>query len=143
MDIGGHRRMRLSDICRRGQSYWRFAVVGFSNTAVDFSVFTILKAIFHMNFFICQVVAFSAGIINSFILNKKWTFESQTARLETSVQLCKFVLVNIMSLSISLLGLKLLNGNLSVNIYWAKVAVTVITQAINYSGYRWWVFSGR
>lgn len=135
--------MDRNGLLSRHKSYWRFAFVGCSNTVVDFSVFTILRAIVDVDFLYCQVAAFIAGILNSFILNKFWTFESKTTHFDSSVQFIKFVTVNLVSLGISLVGLRYLNGNLAVNIYLAKVAVTVVTQAINYSGYRFWVFSDK
>lgn len=125
----------------RYRSLWRFAIVGCTNTAVDFGVFTLLRAVFDLNYLLCQTVAYIAGILNSFVLNKVWTFESKTSNLHTSLQLGRFIIVNIVSLSASLLGLKLLSGELHINVYLAKAAVTVLTQAINYSGYRWWVFA--
>lgn len=129
------------NLLSRYRSYWRFALVGCSNTAVDFGIFALLHAAFQLNYILCQVAAFAAGILNSFVLNKVWTFESKTAHLDTSVQLFKFVVVNLVSLGVSLLGLTYLKGTLAVNIYLAKVTITIVTQAINYSGYRWWVFS--
>lgn len=132
---------RLSIYFAEYRSFWRFAVVGCCNTAVDFIVFTILRAIFNVNYLYCQGAAFIAGILNSFILNKAWTFESKTSRFESSRQLGKFVFINLVSLAVSLLGLQLLSGQMHMNVYVAKVTVTVVTQAINYSGYRWWVFS--
>ena len=128
------------DLLSRYRSYCRFALVGCSNTVVDFGVFTLLKAAFQLNYIVCQVAAFIAGILNSFVLNKVWTFKSKTAHFDTSIELFKFVLVNLVSLGVSLVGLRYLNGTLAVNIYLAKVTVTIVTQAINYSGYRFWVF---
>ena len=102
-----------------------------------------MRAILDVDYLYCQVAAFIAGILNSFILNKVWTFESKTTDFDSSIQLIKFITVNLVSLGISLVGLRFLNGHLAVNIYLAKVAVTVVTQAINYSGYRFWVFSDK
>ncbi len=125
----------------RYSSVWRFALVGCTNTAIDFGVFTLLRAVFDLNYLLCQTAAYVAGILNSFILNKVWTFESKTSNLHTSLQLGRFIIVNIVSLLVSLLMLNLLSGQLHMNVYLAKVTVTVFTQVINYSGYQWWVFS--
>jgi len=123
-----------------GSSLYRFASVGCMNTAVDFIVFTLLKAVFNIDYLWCQVVAYSAGILNSFIMNKAWTFESKTSKLHTSMQFIKFIFVNLVSLSLSLVGLKLLSGNWDLNVYIAKVMVTIAAQVVNYLGYRFWVF---
>lgn len=122
------------------KSYWRFAIVGCSNTAVDFIVFTVLREFFQVNYLWCQVAGFILGIVNSFVLNKTWTFESQTSKLQTSLQFSKFIGVNGISLVVSLLGLKLLSGLWQIDVYMAKVIVTGVAMTINYLGYRFWVF---
>ncbi len=123
-----------------GRSLFRFSSVGCLNTAVDFIVFTILKEIFDVNYVWCQIAGYSAGILNSFIFNKVWTFESKTPQIHTFMQFIKFLLVNLVSLGVSVIGLKILSQNGHINVYIAKIIVTIAAQAINYSGYRFWVF---
>jgi len=118
----------------------RFGIVGVINTGVDFAVFTLLNAAFGVEPLICQIVGYSAGIANSFVMNKLWTFESKKSNISTQFQLFKFVLINLVSLGLSLLGLKILNGYFEINIYIAKVIVTVLAQIVNYLGYKVWVF---
>lgn len=131
------------DLLSRYRSYWRFGIVGCSNTFVDFAVFTILRELLGVNYLWCQAWGYTFGTLNSFILNKKWTFESKTSNIKTSIQLSQFITVNLVSMGVSVLGLKLLSGHWHLNVYAAKVAVTVVTQVINYSGYRFWVFSDK
>jgi putative flippase GtrA len=126
------------------KSLLRFGIVGCINTGVDFGVFTILISLLGLkHYLICQVAGFSMGIINSFVLNKLWTFENKRSGISTSAQFIKFVGVNLVSLGFSLFGLKILSGNRGVNIYIAKVIVTLFTQVINYFGYKLWVFNNR
>ena len=125
------------------KSIFRFSTVGITNTAVDFLVFIILRSVFNVHYLLCQVAGYTFGTLNSFILNKKWTFESKTSNIKTSIQLFQFITVNLVSMGVSVLGLKLLSGHWHLNVYAAKVAVTVVTQVINYSGYRFWVFSDK
>lgn len=132
---------RLPHNWQEFKSLLRFGVVGCSNTLVDFVVFTILRAVFDINYLWCQVVGYSAGVLNSFIFNKIWTFESKTSRFQTSLQFGRFLIINVMSLSVSLLGLKIMSGYWHFNVYLSKVVVTILAQAVNYSGYRFWVFS--
>jgi len=125
---------------QRNISVFRFATVGCMNTAVDFAVFTLLKSVFNFNYLICQTAAYIAAIINSFILNKMWTFENQDSPVGTHIQFAMFFTISSISLGISLLGLKILVGHWDMNVYIAKVLVTILTQAVNYLGYRFWVF---
>lgn len=121
----------------------RFAVVGCINTGVDFLTFTLLHGAFQTDKLICQLAGYSMGVANSFILNKLWTFESHNSKYESSWELLRFIIVNAVSLGVSLLGLQILNGNLKINVYISKVIVTVLAQAVNYLGYKLWVFKNK
>lgn len=127
---------------KEGRSLFRFAAVGCINTLVDFTVFTILKSIFDINYLVCQVAGYSAGVLNSFVMNKVWTFESKTSKFHTSMQFARFIAVNLISLGVSLAGLKILIGYGNINVYISKIIVTGLAQAVNYLGYRFWVFCG-
>lgn len=119
----------------------RFIIVGIINTFVDFSVFTIANRLFHISYFISQVFGYSSGVINSFILNKIWTFNNKHARKKAVLQFSQFVFVNILSLSGSLTGLKFFVEVLRMNVYIAKAFATLFAQVLNFTGYKFWVFA--
>jgi putative flippase GtrA len=127
----------------RFKSLIRFAIVGIINTGVDFSVFAILHSLFGIDKLVCQIAGYSMGIINSFILNKLWTFENTNSKFGTVNQIVRFICINIISLSVSLIGLQVLNAHYGLNIYISKILVTVIAQAVNYFGYKLLVFINR
>lgn len=118
----------------------RFGIVGVINTGVDFGTFTVFSALLNTNPLVSQVIGYSAGVANSFVMNKLWTFESKSSKAGTQVELVKFIVINAASLGISLAGLKVLNGQLGVNVYIAKAIVTVLAQIVNFLGYKLWVF---
>lgn len=118
---------------------FRFCITGGINTAVDFITFS-LMIYFGFNYAICQAAGYSAGTLNSYIFNKFWTFNSSKADKKTSKEFTQFITVNVISFSATLLGLKLFNGTLDINIYITKIIVIVIGQAINFIGYKLWVF---
>lgn len=119
---------------------FRFGIVGVINTGVDFGIFTVFSALFHADPLVSQVAGYSAGVANSFVMNKLWTFESRNSKVGTQVELLKFIVINAVSLGISLAGLKVLNGQFNMNVYIAKAFVTVLAQVVNYLGYKLWVF---
>lgn len=129
------------NIVMKYKSLFRFAIVGCINTGADFMTFTILYSYLGADKFICQIVGYSMGIINSFIMNKIWTFKDNRSKTNTMTQFVKFVGINILSLGISLVGLNLLNDRLDVSIYAAKVIVTVFLQIFNYVAYKGVVFN--
>lgn len=123
------------------RSVVRFLLVGCLNTGVDFLIFTSAYSLLGFDKFVSQCAGYSMGITNSFVLNKLWTFENKKSNFRASSQLLRFIAVNLVSLSMSLWGLKLLCDVAGMNPYLAKILVTGMTQAVNYAGYRLWVFN--
>lgn len=121
----------------------RFAIVGVINTGVDFLVFTVLNGVFGIHYVICQVAGYSSGVVSSFILNRVWTFGDQKADKKLAVQFSQFVFVNIISLLGSLAAIRLFVNVFVLNVYIAKIFATLIAQALNFTGYRFWVFMKR
>lgn len=125
------------------RSLIRFIIVGCINTGVDFFTFSILHSLFGLDKMISQISGYSMGVVNSFILNKLWTFENKRSKVNTTNQLIRFIAVNLISLVVSLLGLKLLNEAYGINIYISKLIITGMAQAVNYAGYKLWVFDSK
>lgn len=121
----------------------RFVIVGFINTGVDFLVFTALHSFAGLDKLLCQIAGYGMGIMNSFIMNKLWTFESSKPSIGTVNQILRFAAINMASLGITLAGLYYLNDIAGFNVYASKVLVTLIAQALNYSGYKLLVFAGK
>ncbi|MDV3428046.1 MAG: GtrA family protein [Bacillota bacterium] len=120
----------------------RFSIVGIFNTLIDFLMFTIFHEAFGAGYIISQIIGYSTGILNSFILNKKWTFEDKSCRKEAVNKLLQFILVNLITLIITLFFMNLLVKKVNVNVYAAKVFVTFIAQISNFLIYKLWIFNG-
>ncbi len=118
----------------------RFITVGVMNTLVDFLLFFICYQAIGIYYTISQVIGYSGGVINSFIWNKLWTFESKNNKGQTALEFLRFMVINGISLSVSVIGIKWLVETASWNVLLAKVLVTLIAQLINYTGYKLWVF---
>mgnify|MGYP000859673245 CR=1 FL=1 len=115
-----------------------FSIVGIINTGVDFAVFTLLNGVVGINHLLSQVLSYSCGIVNSFFLNRRWTFRVE--RPKTVKEFAAFVLVNILSLGISLLVLYVTRDFLHWNIYLSKGIATIFSMGVNFSGNKWLVF---
>ena len=60
----------------------RFALVGVLNTVVDFGMFVLLQSILHTNLYTANAIAYLLAVVNSFLMNKYWTFSNHpTGRL--------------------------------------------------------------
>ncbi|MDP4144456.1 MAG: GtrA family protein [Bacillota bacterium] len=119
----------------------RFSVTGVLNTLIDFAVFTIAHSLLGIGYTVSQVAGYSFGVINSFVFNKKWTFQNQNADKIVIRELIQFIIINLISLTITILCMKLLVNNLGLNVYVSKIIVTLVAQVTNFIGYKLWVFS--
>ena len=147
------------------KQFTKFLVVGFSNFAVSFVVFYLLynhwklSDIFYGLFgqagksvegFILQIGAtsldatlanifgYGAGIINSFIWNKLWTFK---AHQKAATQFGRFLVLNLACLLLSSAALFLFTDYLN----WPYLPVWFVTMGIvtlvNFGFSKFWVFA--
>lgn len=116
----------------------RFGAVGFLNTAIDFLLFTLALKVFLLPELISQAIGYGGGVVNSFFVNRVFTFRARHVRSVGAFAL--FVLVNLISLGVSLLVMYGLREALPIGVYPAKVIATVFAWGINFAGSRWLVF---
>ena len=122
---------------------FKFAAIGILNTLVDVSVSFALNGFFGIYYALCQIVGYSAGTLNSFFLNKFFTFKSRGVGQNSYRQLLRFIVINLISLGATLLALRLLIDVLFINFYISKAIVTFLSLFINFVGSKFWVFTGR
>jgi putative flippase GtrA len=119
------------------RQFIKFNLVGLLNTALDFVLFSLLTWI-GVYYILAQCVSYGVGMLNSYTLNKYWTF-AQKGRLEPK-QAIRFLVLNLSSLLLSLLLLMLFKDSWGIAILAAKLLTTVITTLVNYAGNKLWVF---
>ena len=122
--------------------FLKFNAVGLLNTLIDFVIFTLLNSL-GLIYTAAQVISYSAGTANSFILNKKVTFKDRDRGSKERfdrLQLLKFIGLNLLVLGISLVLMHLLTDSFGIQVIVAKIMVTFVTVVINFYGSRKWVF---
>lgn len=130
-------------LVRSAHSAPRFAVVGVGNFFVSFAVFYLC---YHYlpaggaSGAVANVFAYVAGMINSFVWNRSWTFNAEGG---VAGQALRFTVVNLVSLSL---------GTLVVHVFvdrmhypelavWIPLAVLIVI--MNYLGCKYWAFAPR
>jgi len=120
-----------------------FNIVGLLNTAVDFLLFTILIWL-GTYYLLAQVIAYGAGMINSFVLNSRYTFGNDgriaTKRQQLGMRV-RFIAWNGILLGITLLLLAALTEWWGMSEVIAKLIVTAVTVLLNFYGSKKWVFA--
>lgn len=130
----------------------RFAIVGIVNTIIDLFALNCLLIFFPSSqpemLVVYNSVAYAVGALNSFILNKYWTFHRH--QKVTKAELLRFALVNPFGILCNdiLLGLAagIAHPLLINTIIWAnfsKVFAIAGTSTISFLGMRLWVFAGK
>jgi len=119
------------------RKFGKFGIVGLINTAVDWLAFAFLIEIMNTEPRFAQVIAQSLAILNSYVMNKRWTF-NDTSHYRKSV--FKFIAVQGTSLILGYLSILLLHDTLEINEYLSKLAVVGVTVILNYFGNKLLVF---
>ena len=127
------------------QAVPRFVLVGCANLIVSLSAFYLcyrylpLGAASPLQGAVANVLSYAAGMLNSFLLNRVWTFRAGRGRVTR--QAWRFTLVN----AASLLGSTLIVFVLVDRLHWPELGVWVplaaLIMVVNYLGMKYWAFA--
>jgi len=121
---------------------FKFAAVGCVNTLIDWSVYFVILKIFPAESAVFYAFAkgfsYFCGIINSFFLNRFWTFKDSLRENEGS-RFAKFLLVNLVGLGFNSVSLYIFL-NLEFKHTMALLFATSITFSFNFILNKLWVF---
>ncbi len=136
----------------------KFGIIGVLNTLLDFVLFFLFFNVLGINMYVAQVMSYSLAMVHSYLWNRYWTFR-QTGGVRVS-EMWKFVVVNLLSLGINMLCLKLFHdlwhlesianwalglvgfGPLSdkMGAFFCKILAIPFVLGVSYVGNRIWVF---
>ena len=129
----------------------KFLLVGVLNTGIDFGVLNLLMFLtgitsgFYYSIF--KAISFTCGVVNSYIWNKRWTFQ-KGKKLEKK-EFSKFFTISLIAFGVNI-GVASVLVNLVGPIHgispyiWANIsalAAAGFTTLINFFGYKYLVFS--
>ncbi|MEK7062338.1 MAG: GtrA family protein [Patescibacteria group bacterium] len=136
----------------------KFVVVGVINTGIDFAVLNALM--FSMKIYsgrwliLFNSISFAAAVVNSYFLNKYWTFKTQNTNLPAqaedskSKEFSQFLIISVIGISINdavVYGLATFTSPLfgfSAQMWTnvAKIFATLASMVWNFIGYKFIVF---
>jgi len=132
---------QLKKLLIKYKRFIRFGIVGVINTLVTISINSLCNNVFLLEYRLSWVIGFAGGVTNSYIMNKFWTFESKgKSASKTTKEMIQFFTVSLVSLGATTLGLTYFVENMRINENIAQFPTIVISQFINYFGYKLWVF---
>ena len=124
-----------------GFRFVRFCVTGGINTLVDFVVFFLLTSSLNWPVIPSQVLSYSAGILNSYCINRRWTF--QTRNRFFSREMLLFIGVNLAVLGVSVLSVWALTSRIGLGVLLSKLCTTALTMVLGFILNRLVVFRNR
>lgn len=115
----------------------KFSIVGVSNTLLNFVIFILLNNI-GINYILASVIAYSISIINSYFWNSRLVFKYDNKNKKSI--LIKFIILNLIGLSINAVLMATLVGVLAIKKIVAMFIVSLLVMCINYILNKIWVF---
>lgn len=117
-------------------SLLKFLVVGILNTLLSVLIIFALKYFYALSDIVANFTGYIAGLMTSYMLNKKWTF-GHTGQL--SITLVKFALTFVVAYTVNIVCVLLLI-KLGVNAYFSHLLVMPIYTILFYIGSKFFVF---
>jgi len=114
--------------------FLKFCLVGFSGLIVDFGSTWILKEKFKINKYYANSAGFILAATSNYMLNRYWTFHSESTRIAT--EYISFITISVIGLGLNNLVVYLLTEKVKFNFYLSKLfavgAVTLWNFTMNY-----------
>ena len=145
-------RTDQSPLVKLIKQFSKFIIVGGINTGIDFLLLNILIYVTGITagieLFILNSISFSVAVVNSYFMNKRWTFQDKTKTEQEPVKFSQFFAISIVGIVINgfvLTGITTyipplfgLSAVLWANI--AKLMATGFSLIWNFIGYKFFVF---
>ncbi|MDL2244001.1 GtrA family protein [Parabacteroides sp. OttesenSCG-928-J18] len=107
----------------------KYGVVGVSNTLITAVVIWVMMKVFGISDVVSNITGYVAGVLNSFILNKQWTFRSTQGWLVSAVRFgAVFGVCYLLQLGLLLY----LNRTLTIDPYYNQLIAMVFYTVINF-----------
>lgn len=137
----------------------KFGLIGVLNTALDYFLFFVFFSLLRLDKNLAQVIATALAMTNSYFFNRYWTF-GKKGRAQVD-EMWKFILVNLISMCVTILCLNLFYDLLHLErianavleagglpfrlegdsaVMFCKLAAVPFSLAVNFLGNRLWVF---
>lgn len=120
------------------RQFLKFSVVGVISTLLDYGVFALLSSLIHVPYLLANILSFSLAVMNSYYLNRRWTYRSQHPNWKGEG--LKYLIVYIIGLGISEFILFVLVDRWQIHQLLAKAVSVCLVIFWNYSGTRFWAF---
>lgn len=115
----------------------KYGIVGVSNTVITAVVIWIMMKLFGCSDVASNIVGYVAGVLNSFVWNKQWTFQSSADWLPSAIRFgVVFGVCYLMQLGL----LMYLNAHLQIDPYYNQLLAMAFYTVINFVMNKFYTF---
>jgi putative flippase GtrA len=115
----------------------KYGIVGIANTLITLSVIWVMMKVLGYSPVASNITGYAAGLLNSFILNKRWTFRSSDTWTGSAI---RFGLVFGVCYALQLGLLLYLGRYLSIDPYYNQIIAMIFYTAINFLMNKYFTF---
>lgn len=119
----------------------RFIIVGSCSTAVNYAIFYVSLYFLHIHYLFASSIGYISGFGIGYLSNRNWTFVHHKALNQRHRELFRYFIMNITSLSLSLLSLHFLVDILLLPAWLSNIMALGVSTTSNFIGSKWFVFS--
>jgi putative flippase GtrA len=116
----------------------KFASVGVINSLIHFLIFIFFYRLIEFNLIVATILGYGAGTLNSYIMNKKWTFNARKATSTTEIY--RFILINVVALIVNAISLYVLSVLCGIVEEIAQLFAILFSLIVNFIGNKFWTF---
>ena len=117
--------------------FLKFGIVGISNTLLTLAVYTLQLKVFVVWYLAASAIGFAVGTINSFLLNRRWTFRGHVGDAFTPV---RWTIVQCCGLGLNLGLLYVLVHDAGMDKLVAQIVATAVVTVSTFAANRAWTF---
>lgn len=126
-----------SKIIKTFRQFIKYGLVGISNTLITLAVIFIFMKLLNVSYIISNAIGFLFGFINSFILNRIWTFKSKKSIGRESLF---YIMIFSISYILQLMLLVILKEKLQMEPEYAQIIAILFYSILNFSGNKYITF---
>jgi len=117
--------------------FLKFGIVGISNTLLTAATIWLLLRIFHSSNYLANIVGYVVGLVNSFIWNRRWTFENHA---QVGATIFKFIVTFAISYLLQLGFLSFLLHQTNIDDYVCQLLSIVVYTVVNFFMNKYYTF---
>jgi putative flippase GtrA len=117
--------------------FLKFGIVGISNTLLTAVTIWLLLRVLHSSNYLANIIGYVVGLVNSFIWNRRWTFENHA---QIGATIFKFIVTFAVSYLLQLGFLWLLLHQTGIDDYFCQLLSIVVYTVVNFFMNKYYTF---